>query len=195
MSRRARWSSISAAARLEVAVLSLGGLVYSRSVRVGGDKMDDAIVNYLRREAEDADRRGCRPSGSRRKSARRKPPENGTGMALTVRGRGTLDGVPKETEITEAMIAEALKEPVTDIIDAVKIALEAMPPELAADIVDRGIVLTGGGALLRNLDTVIRNQAQLPVMIADDPLKCVVNGCGQVLENYSKMKSVLCPEV
>jgi rod shape-determining protein MreB len=123
------------------------------------------------------------------------PPENGTGMALTVRGRGTLDGVPKETEITEAMIAEALREPVTEIIDAVKLALEAMPPELAADIVDRGIVLTGGGALLRNLDTAIRNQAQLPVMIADDPLKCVVNGCGQVLENYSKMKSVLCPEV
>jgi len=178
----------------EVAVLSLGGIVYSRSVRVGGDKMDQAIVNYLRREQKiligemSAER-------IKKEIGTAMPPENGTGMALTVRGRGTLDGVPKETEITEAMIAEALKEPVTDIIDAVKIALEAMPPELAADIVDRGIVLTGGGALLRNLDTVIRNQAQLPVMIADDPLKCVVNGCGQVLENYSKMKSVLCPEV
>ena len=178
----------------EVAVLSLGGIVYSRSVRVGGDKMDQAIVNYLRREQKiligemSAER-------IKKEIGTAMPPENGTGMALTVRGRGTLDGVPKETEITEAMIAEALREPVTEIIDAVKLALEAMPPELAADIVDRGIVLTGGGALLRNLDTAIRNQAQLPVMIADDPLKCVVNGCGQVLENYSKMKSVLCPEV
>jgi rod shape-determining protein MreB len=178
----------------EVAVLSLGGIVYSRSVRVGGDKMDQAIVNYLRREQKiligemSAER-------IKKEIGTAMPPENGEGMALTVRGRGTLDGVPKETEITEAMIAEALREPVTDIIDAVKIALEAMPPELAADIVDRGIVLTGGGALLRNLDTVIREQAQLPVMIADDPLKCVVNGCGYVLENYSKMKTVLSPEV
>jgi rod shape-determining protein MreB len=178
----------------EVAVLSLGGIVYSRSVRVGGDKMDQAIVNYLRREQKiligemSAER-------IKKEIGTAMPPENGTGMALTVRGRGTLDGVPKETEITEAMIAEALREPVTEIIDAVKLALEAMPPELAADIVDRGIVLTGGGALLRNLDTAIRNQAQLPVMIADDPLKCVVNGCGHVLENYSKMRSVLCPEV
>ena len=178
----------------EVAVLSLGGIVYSRSVRVGGDKMDQAIVNYLRREQKiligemSAER-------IKKEIGTAMAPENGEGMALTVRGRGTLDGVPKETEITEAMIAEALREPVTDIIDAVKIALEAMPPELAADIVDRGIVLTGGGALLRNLDTVIREQAQLPVMIADDPLKCVVNGCGYVLENYSKMKTVLSPEV
>ena len=178
----------------EVAVLSLGGIVYSRSVRVGGDKMDQAIVNYLRREQKiligemSAER-------IKKEIGTAMPPENGTGMALTVRGRGTLDGVPKETEITEAMIAEALREPVTDIIDAVKIALEAMPPELAADIVDRGIVLTGGGALLRNLDTVIREQAQLPVMIADDPLKCVVNGCGHVLENFTKMRTVLSPEV
>ena len=178
----------------EVAVLSLGGIVYSRSVRVGGDNMDQAIVNYLRREQKiligemSAER-------IKKEIGTAQPPENGTGMALTVRGRGTLDGVPKETEITEAMIAEALREPVTDIIDAVKIALEAMPPELAADIVDRGIVLTGGGALLRNLDTVIREQAQLPVMIADDPLKCVVNGCGHVLENFTKMRTVLSPEV
>ncbi|MEL6286039.1 MAG: rod shape-determining protein, partial [Pseudomonadota bacterium] len=123
------------------------------------------------------------------------PPENGNGMALTVRGRGTLDGVPIETEVNETIVAEALREPVGEIIDAVKMALEAMPPELAADIVDRGIVLTGGGALLRNLDVCIREQAKLPVMLADDPLRCVVNGCGVVLENYPKMQSVLCPEV
>ena len=178
----------------EVAVLSLGGIVYARSVRVGGDKMDQAIVNYLRREQKiligemSAER-------IKKEIGTAMPPENGTGMSLTVRGRGTLDGVPKETEINEAMIADALSEPVNDIIDAVKIALEAMPPELAADIVDRGIVLTGGGALLRNLDAVIREQAQLPVMIADDPLRCVVNGCGHVLENFSKMRNVLSPEV
>ncbi|MEM9667613.1 MAG: rod shape-determining protein [Pseudomonadota bacterium] len=178
----------------EVAVLSLGGIVYSRSVRVGGDKMDEAIVNYLRREerlliGEMSAERIKKEIGTA------KSPEKGSGMTLSVRGRGTLDAVPKEAEVNEAMVAEALREPITEIVDAVKIALEAMPPELAADIVDRGIVLTGGGALLRNLDTVIREQAKLPVMIADDPLKCVVNGCGEVLENYSKMKGVLSPEV
>ncbi len=178
----------------EVAVLSLGGIVYSRSVRVGGDKMDEAIVNYLRREerlliGEMSAERIKKEIGTAR------VPENGTGMTLSVRGRGTLDAVPKEAEITESMVAEALREPVTEIIDAIRIALEAMPPELAADIVDRGIVLTGGGALLRNLDIVIREQAKLPVMIADDPLKCVVNGCGHVLENFSKMQGVLSPEV
>ncbi len=178
----------------EVAVLSLGGIVYSRSVRVGGDKMDEAIVNYLRREeklliGEMSAERIKKEIGSAT------PPEKGKGMTLSVRGRGTLDAVPKESEVNEAMISEALREPMMEIIDAVRIALEAMPPELAADIVDRGIVLTGGGALLRNLDTIIREEANLPVMIADDPLKCVVNGCGHVLENFSKMKNVLSPEV
>ena len=178
----------------EVAVLSLGGIVYSRSVRIGGDKMDQAIVQYLRRErkiliGEMTAERIKKEIGSAVQ------PENGPGMALTVRGRGTMDGVPKEAEITEEMVADALSEPVGAIVDAVKTALEAMPPELAADIVDRGIVLTGGGALLRNLDTCIRDQAKLPVMLADDPLKCVVNGCGVVLENYPKMKTVLSPEV
>lgn len=178
----------------EVAVLSLGGIVYSRSVRVGGDKMDEAIVNYLRREerlliGEMSAERIKKEIGTA------KAPDKGSGMALSIRGRGTLDAVPKEAEVNEAMVAEALREPVTEIIDAIRIALEAMPPELAADIVDRGIVLTGGGALLRNLDTVIREQAKLPVMIADDPLKCVVNGCGYVLENYTKMQGVLSPEV
>ncbi|MEL6259141.1 MAG: rod shape-determining protein [Pseudomonadota bacterium] len=178
----------------EVAVLSLGGIVYSRSVRVGGDKMDEAIVNHLRREqklliGEMSAERIKKEIGSAT------APDKGDGMTLVVRGRGTLDGVPKEVEINEAMIAEALKDPVGEIIESVKMALEAMPPELAADIVDRGIVLTGGGALLRNLDVAIREDAQLPVMIADEPLKCVVNGCGHVLENYAKMQNVLSPEV
>lgn len=178
----------------EVAVLSLGGIVYSRSVRIGGDKMDQAIVNYLRREhqiliGEMSAERIKKEIGSAI------PPEDGQGMALTVRGRGTLDAVPKETEVTEAIVAEALKEPVGQIVESVRQALEAMPPELAADIVERGIVLTGGGALLRNLDVCIREQASLPVVLADDPLRCVVNGCGYVLENYQKMKTALSPEV
>jgi rod shape-determining protein MreB len=122
-------------------------------------------------------------------------PENGDGMTVTVRGRAIGDGVPNEVEITERMMAEALSDPVNEIVEAVRIALEAMPPELAADIVDRGIVLTGGGALLRNLDVVLREQARLPVMIAEDPLRCVANGCGFVLENISRMKNVLSPEV
>ena len=122
-------------------------------------------------------------------------PEGGDGLTVTVRGRGSTDGVPNEVEVTEAMMAEALADPVGEIVEAIKLALEAMAPELAADIVDRGIVLTGGGALLRNLDVVIREQAQLPVMIADDPLKCVANGCGYVLENLVRMKNVLSPEV
>lgn len=178
----------------EVAVLSLGGIVYSRSVRVGGDKMDQAIMNYLRKAkqimiGEMSAERIKKEIGSA------KTPESGEGLTVTVRGRGTTDGVPNEVEVNEAMMAEALADPVGEIVEAIKLALEAMAPELAADIVDRGIVLTGGGALLRNLDTVIREQAQLPVMIADDPLKCVANGCGYVLENLVRMKNVLSPEV
>ena len=178
----------------EVAVLSLGGIVYSRSVRVGGDKMDHAIMNYLRKSkqimiGEMSAERIKKEIGSAR------APEGGDGLTVTVRGRGSTDGVPNEVEVTEAMMAEALADPVGEIVEAIKLALEAMAPELAADIVDRGIVLTGGGALLRNLDVVIREQAQLPVMIADDPLKCVANGCGYVLENLVRMKNVLSPEV
>jgi rod shape-determining protein MreB len=116
-------------------------------------------------------------------------------MSLDIRGRDLMNGVPKEIEITEAMVSRALAEPVTQIVESVKTALEAMPPELAADIVDKGIVLTGGGALLRNLDVVLRERTGLPVTVAEDPLKCVVLGSGKVLENLEKMKGVLAPEV
>ena len=178
----------------EVAVLSLGGQVYSRSVRVGGDMMDEAIMNYLRKNmgilvGEMSAEKIKKQIGTAMS------PENGDGMKVTVRGRGTFDGVPNEIEVSERTISEALADPVSEVVEAVRIALEAMPPELAADIVDRGIVLTGGGALLRNLDVVIREEAKLPVMIAEDPLRCVVNGCGYVLENFSRMKGVLSPEV
>ena len=116
-------------------------------------------------------------------------------MSLDIRGRDLMNGVPKEIEITEAMVSKALSEPVQQIVDSVKTALEAMPPELAADIVDKGIVLTGGGALLRNLDVVLRERTGLPVTLAEDPLKCVVLGSGKVLENLDKMKGMLAPDI
>lgn len=156
--------------------------------------MDEAVMNYLRKNkgmliGEMSAERIKKQIGTAM------APENGDGMTVTVRGRAIGDGVPNEVEITERMMADALADPVNEIVEAVRIALEAMPPELAADIVDRGIVLTGGGALLRNLDVVLRKQARLPVMIAEDPLRCVANGCGFVLENISRMKNVLSPEV
>jgi rod shape-determining protein MreB len=178
----------------EVAVLSLGGLVYSRSVRVGGDKMDDSIVNYLRRE-ENLLIGEASAERIKKEIGTAKAPENGKGMSLDIRGRDLMNGVPKEIEITEAMVSRALSEPVQQIVDSVKVALEAMPPELAADIVDKGIVLTGGGALLRNLDVVLRERTGLPVTLAEDPLKCVVLGSGKVLENLDKMKGVLAPDI
>jgi len=174
----------------EVAVLSLDGIVYSRSVRVGGDKMDDAIIQYVRRTTnlllgEMSAERVKKEIGSARM------PEDNEGMTVQIKGRDLMNGVPREIRVTEAMIAESLTEPVEQIVEAVKIALEATPPELAADIVDKGIMLTGGGALLRNLDEEIRSRTGLPVSIADDPLSCVVRGSGTVVENLKKWKSVL----
>ena len=174
----------------EIAVLSLDGMVYSRSVRVGGDKMDDAIIQYVRRTTnlllgEMSAERVKKEIGTAM------TPEDGEGMTVLIKGRDLMNGVPREIAINEAMIAESLEEPVEQIVDAVKLALEATPPELAADIVDKGIMLTGGGALLRNLDTELRERTGLPVSIADDPLSCVVRGSGIVVENLKKWKIVL----
>jgi rod shape-determining protein MreB len=174
----------------EVAVLSLGGIVYSRSVRVGGDKMDEAIIGYIRRNhnllvGESSAERIKKEIGSAC------PPEDGEGRSMEIKGRDLLNGVPKEIIITERQIAESLAEPISAIIDAVKVALEHTAPELAADIVDKGIVLTGGGALLSNLDYVLRHATGLPVSIADDPLTCVVRGTGRALEEFKKLKDVL----
>jgi len=174
----------------EVAVLSLGGIVYSRSVRVGGDNMDDAIINYIRRTqnlliGEASSERIKKEIGSAM------PPATGNGLELTIKGRDLINGVPKEITITERQIAESLNEPVTAIIDAVKVALENTAPELAADIVDRGIVLTGGGSLLRNLDVVIRQSTGLPVTVAEDALSCVALGTGRALDLMTNHKNVL----
>ena len=174
----------------EVAVLSLDGIVYSRSVRVGGDVMDDAIIQYVRRTTnlllgEMSAERVKKEIGSATM------PDDNEGMMVQIKGRDLMNGIPREIRVTEAMIAESLAEPVEQIVEAVKSALEATPPELAADIVDKGIMLTGGGALLRNLDVELRRRTGLPVSIADDPLSCVVRGSGFVVENLTKWKNVL----
>ena len=172
----------------EVAVISLGGIVYARSVRVGGDKMDDAIISYIRRNhnllvGESSAERIKKEIGSACS------PEEGEGRSIEIRGRDLMNGVPKEITITERQIAEGLADPVAQIVEAVKVALENTAPELAADIVDKGIVLTGGGGLLSNLDQVLRNATGLPVSIAENPLACVVKGTGSALDNLPKFKT------
>ncbi len=174
----------------DVAVLSLGGIVYARAVRVGGDKMDEAIIAYLRRNhnllvGEGSAERIKKQIGSAC------PPDDGDGRVMEIKGRDLLNGVPKQLVITERQIAESLAEPIGAIIEAVKVALEQTPPELAADIVDKGIVLTGGGALLGNLDSVLRHATGLAVSIADEPLSCVALGTGRCLEEMSVLKRVL----
>jgi rod shape-determining protein MreB len=174
----------------EVAVLCLGGIVYSRSVRVGGDKMDEAIIGYMRRNhnllvGESSAARVKEEIGSAC------PPEDGDGATMEIKGRDLMNGVPKELIISERQVAESLAEPVGAIIETVKVALEHTAPELAADIVDKGIVLTGGGGLLGNLDFVLRHATGLPVSLADDPLSCVVLGTGRALEEMKRLRDVL----
>jgi rod shape-determining protein MreB and related proteins len=174
----------------EVAVISLGGIVYCRSVRVGGDKMDEAIIAYIRRNhnllvGEGSAERIKKEIGSACL------PEDGEGGLMQIKGRDLMNGVPKEIIISERQIAESLAEPVGAIVEAVKVALEHTAPELAADIVDKGIVLTGGGALLGNLDLVLRHSTGLSVSIAEDPLTCVALGTGRALEELRSFRGVL----
>src|SRR4051794_28553445 len=173
----------------EVAVLSLGGIVYSRSVRVAGDKMDEAIICYIRRQfdlliGEDSAERIKRGIGSACL------PQEGEGQIMKIKGRDLTRGMPREIGVSERQIAQSLAEPVGAIIDAVNVALEQTVPELAADIVEKGIVLTGGGALLANLDRVLRHTTGLPVSVAKDPLACVALGTGAALEQKRPLNKV-----
>lgn len=168
----------------EVAVISLGGVVYAQSVRIGGDRFDEAIVNYVRRTYG---------SLIGEPTAERIKHEIGTAFALPemremeIRGRNISEGVPRAFVLTSNEILEALQEPLSNIIGAIRTGLEQTPPELAADISERGMVLTGGGALLRNLDRLITEETGMPVVVAEDPLTCVARGGGRALEIIDEM--------
>jgi rod shape-determining protein MreB len=171
----------------EVGVISLGGIVYASSVRVGGDKFDEAIVNYIRRNygmligdatAENIKKEiGSAFPGSEVKE-------------IEVKGRNLAEGIPRSFTISSNEILEALTDPLNNIVSAVKSALEQTPPELGADIAEKGMVLTGGGALLRDLDRLLMEETGLPVIVADDPLTCVVRGSGRALEEMDRLGSV-----
>lgn len=171
----------------EVAVISLAGIVYSQSVRVGGDKMDEAIVAYMKRKYNLA---------IGEQTAERIKVTIGNAYALQeqlsmeVKGRDMVAGVPKTVLVNSDEIRDALAEPINAIVDAVLVALERTPPELAADIVDKGIVLTGGGALLKNIDVLLREETGLPVMVSDDPISAVVLGSGKTLDHIQLLKEV-----
>ena len=171
----------------DVAVISMAGIVYSRSVRVAGNEMDSAVISYIKRKYNLL-------IGER--SAEEIKIEIGSAfpldeeLTMEIKGRDLVEGVPKTITVSDEEIREALAEPVASIIEAVRLALEQTPPELSADIVDRGIVLTGGGALLKNLDKRLREETGLPVSIADDPLTSVVMGTGRVLSDFALLRKV-----
>src|SRR5699024_4500791 len=172
----------------EVAIISLGGIVTSRSIRIGGDELDESIVNYIKKEyslmigertAEEV------------KIVIGSADEKGKETKMQIRGRDLISGLPKTTEITSSEIHEAMKEPISNIIDAIKFTLEKTPPELASDIMEQGIMLTGGGALLNGIDRLIKSETGMPVHIAEDPLDCVAIGTGRALESIEVLKKTL----
>jgi len=174
----------------EVAVISLGGIVYSRSLRMGGDAMDAAIIHYMRK------RYNLLIGEASAENIKKEvgiaiAPKSGDGKTIDIKGRDLASGVPKEIEMNQTQIAEALTEPVHSIIDGVRSALEDTPPELAADLVDMGVVLTGGGALLESMDDAIRDATGLPVTVADEALSCVALGSGKALESESSFEPIL----
>jgi len=171
----------------EVAVISLAGIVYAKSVRVGGDKMDEAIVQYIKRKYNLLI--GDRTAESIKIEIGEAYPGEQK-RCFEVKGRDLVSGIPKTQEINSDEVREALSEPINAIVEAVRNALERTPPELAADIVDKGIVLAGGGALLKNLDILLREETGLPVVIAEDPLSCVVLGSGKVLDEINLLRQV-----
>ncbi|MCF6265523.1 MAG: rod shape-determining protein [Desulfuromusa sp.] len=172
----------------EVAVISLAGVVYAQSVRVGGDKLDEAITQYMKRKynlligerTAEAVKIGIGSAYSTGDDT----------VTMDIKGRDLVSGVPKTMEINSDEIREAIMETINTIIEAVRICLERTPPELAADIVDKGIVLAGGGAMMKNLDILLREETGLPVVVAEDPLSCVVLGSGQILDQLDLLKQV-----
>jgi rod shape-determining protein MreB and related proteins len=171
----------------EVAVISLSGIVYSRSVRIAGDTMDMAILNYIKRKYNllIGERTG---EDIKIQLGSAYPMEEK--MTIEIKGRDLVTGIPKTMIITDEEVRDAIWEPISTIVETVKIALERTPPELAADIVDRGIILAGGGGLLHGLDTLLREETGLPVSIAEDPLSAVVLGTGRVLDHIDLLKKV-----
>ncbi len=171
----------------EVAVISLSGIVFSKTVRVAGDKMDEAIVNYIKRKYNLLV--GERTAELIKTTIGTAYPEKEV-SSVDVKGRDLVTGVPKTLEINSEEIRGAISGPVNSIVESVKTTLERTPPELAADIVDRGIVLAGGGALLKNLDILLREETGLPIVVAESPLTCVVMGSGRALDELSLLKEV-----
>ena len=171
----------------EVAIISLGGIVYSKSVRVAGDKCDEAIINFIKRKYSLLI--GDRTAEQIKLAIGNAYPFEEE-RTYEVKGRDLIAGAPKTIEVNSEEIRDALAEPIAVIVDAIKTALERTPPELAADIVDNGIILAGGGAMLANLDMLLKEKTGLPVSLAEDPLTCVVRGCGKVLEDMDLLRRV-----
>ena len=173
----------------EVAVISLGGLVFARSLRVGGNKMDESIVAYARRNYNLAI--GEATAERIKKEIGAACLNNENECVVDVRGRDLMNGLPKTVQMSQVQITDALAECVSQIVEIVKLSLENTPPELIVDIIDKGIVLTGGGALLKNIDVLLRRLTGLPVIIAEDPLMCVVRGTGRALYNIKGLSRIL----
>ncbi len=172
----------------DVAVISLAGIVHSRAVKVGGDKMDEAIVNYIKKKYNLLI--GDRTAEQIKIQLGSAFPVPDSDLSHEIKGRDLISGIPKTLRITEEEIREALSEPVSVIVNTIKVTLENTPPELAADIVDRGIVLAGGGALMRGLDLLLREETDLPVVVAEDPLSSVAHGVGKALEDLVLLKRI-----
>jgi rod shape-determining protein MreB len=172
----------------EVAVISMGGIVTTNSIRVAGDKMDDAIIQYVKRRYNLFI--GERTAEQVKITLGNAFPADEDGASMDVKGRDVVSGIPKTLELTADEVKEALTEPLNSIVDVVRITLERTPPELASDIVDKGIVMTGGGALLKNIDVLLRNAVNLPITIVDDPLSTVVMGSGKLLDDNDLLREV-----
>lgn len=172
----------------EVAVISLGGIVTSRSVRIAGDAFDTAIINYIKKKYNLLI--GERTAENVKIAIGSAFPMEQESQ-MDIKGRNLLNGLPENITVSSAEVREALAEPLSHVIEAIKVTLEKTPPELAADIIDQGITLAGGGALIRGLDKLINKETGMPVNIADSPLDCVANGTGKVLEDIDKLREVL----